>query len=125
MATVSPMPFAIAMVASIGLLAAWLDLAIAESRRPLRARTFARGRAADASAARVARRLPFAWPDTGGLAPLPALPERARAERSPPSRVRVAPVRVAVVVGAFALWSVWSTARRLHVGSGTDARRHH
>ncbi len=86
----SAVPIALGMAGALLLFVAWLPLAVQESRRPYR------------------------WRDPAVPTPREAPPLRlvetpARTEESPR---HIAPVRVAVVAAAFAIWSLWSLRGR-------------
>jgi hypothetical protein len=98
MTRVSALPFMLGMAGAMALFAAWLPMAIRESRRP------------------------YHWRETPPPEPAPreALPPRLVAlrpkvvdlhvvepQREPPRRHAATP-RIAVVVLAFTVWSLWS-----------------
>jgi hypothetical protein len=94
MATVTPVPFALALLGALAVFSVWMWFLVRESRRP------------------------YHWPQPRRIAaPPPARPARAHLravhtatdEVAPPHKIRGA--RVAIVVATFLLWSLWSTGR--------------
>jgi hypothetical protein len=88
MATVTPLPFALAFLAAFAAFAAWMWFLVRESRRP------------------------YHWPEPRAVVePPPVRPHlrvvHAREEPGPPRKV--GSVRLAVVVATFLLWSLWSS----------------
>jgi hypothetical protein len=91
MATVTPVPFALALVGALAAFAVWMWFLVKESRRP------------------------YHWPEPRAVVePPPARPHlRVVHVREDPRPARkVGNTRVAVVVASFLLWSLWSTGRR-------------
>jgi len=91
MTHVSIVPFALGMAAALLFFLAWLPLAVRESRRPYRWRERA------------------APPMPREPAPQRLVQLETPADESPR---HMRPVRVAVVVAAFTVWSLWSLRRR-------------
>ena len=94
MATVTPVPFALALVGALAAFAVWMWFLVKESRRP------------------------YHWPEPRAVVePPPARPHlrvvHVREDPRPARKVgKVGNTRVAVVVASFLLWSLWSTGRR-------------
>lgn len=100
MTSVSALPFAVGIAGSLLLFAAWLPLAIRESRRPYRWRV---------PAAPV---LHHELPASPRLAVMPSRDERVAAPEAKLPERRTAPSRVALVAAAFTVWSLWSLRPR-------------
>jgi hypothetical protein len=102
MTSVSALPFAVGMAGALLLFAAWLPLAIRESRRPYHWREPA----------------PVPAPSRQRFAPTLHVvdpPRAADAQSTPPSDAREhrRPLtRVAIVAAAFTVWSLWSLRPR-------------
>jgi hypothetical protein len=90
MATVTPLPFALALLCALAAFSGWMWFLVGESRRP------------------------YHWPEPRAVAePPPGRPHlRVVHPRDEPGPSRkVGNVRLAVVVATFLLWSLWSTGR--------------
>jgi hypothetical protein len=90
MATVTPLPFALALLAALVGFSIWIWFLIGESRRP------------------------YHWPEPRVIVERPPARPHVRVvhagEDVDPAR-RVGSARLAVVVATFLLWSLWSTGR--------------
>jgi hypothetical protein len=109
MTQVSPLPFMVGIAGALVLFAAWLPLAVRESRRPYRwheppAPRPERHEAAPRPRLVVVKR---AIPDTPAVVAPVVEPVEPRPRHAP------AP-RIAVVVAAFTVWSLWSLRGRDH-----------
>jgi len=92
MATVTPLPFAVALLGAFAVFGVWVLFLVRESRRP------------------------YHWPEPRMIVePPPPLPPRTSLRVVHPSTEEAAPshkigsARLAVVVATFLLWSLWST----------------
>jgi hypothetical protein len=95
MATVTPLPFALALLVALAAFAVWMWFLVKESRRP------------------------YHWPEPRVLdEPPPARPHLrvVHAFDGPEPKHKVGNTRLAVLVATFLLWSLWSTGRsdRVH-----------
>ena len=100
MTSVSALPFAVGMAGGLLLFAAWLPLAIQESRRPYHWR----------------ERAPLPQPrrvtPTLHVVELPRAADPPSAELHDEREHRPSLTRVAIVVAAFTVWSLWSLQMR-------------
>jgi hypothetical protein len=102
MANVSALPFVLGMAVGLLLFAAWLPMAVRESRRPYRWRETRPQPAAQHEA--PALRLVDLRPKLGPHVVEPQLDPRRR---------YAAATRVAIVIAAFTFWSLWSLRCRI------------
>jgi len=96
MATVTPVPFAVALLVALAAFGAWMWFLVRESRRP------------------------YHWPEPRAIVePPPARPPLhvIHGIVEPEPTHKVGNTRLAVLVATFLLWSLWSTGRSDRVDS--------
>jgi hypothetical protein len=96
MATVTPLPFVVALLVALAAFAVWMWFLVKESRRP------------------------YHWPEPRVVVePPPARPHLrvVHAIEEPDPTHKVGSTRLAVLVATFVLWSLWSTGRSDRVDS--------
>jgi hypothetical protein len=120
-ATVSAVPFALALVVGVGGFAALLPFLIADSRAPARVRP-PRTRVAFPRIARsvgLAPELRVMRESSAVDAPVRDAPRRnapAPATAPAPLRPRATRFRLVVTIGALVVWSVWSVRKPRQIG---------